>query len=247
MQRFRNLKSQGCPRSLHPGRIAKTLSASVLALSALAMMPAQADGPGRGQTAQFERDYLTFIIDHHYSALRMTELAAGTDTQRDPLVENPEEGTAPTPGASATPPKAGMEDIKSMARMGNRMQREEIVKAQKFLREWYGANHNPTVRPEAQQLNQQLEQVPAGAQFEQAFLQLFSNHHYQAVLRSVDCQVKSDNDHHQLKEYCEGIVHSQVRDINDMREMLCKQFAVCFFQPGNGASTTTAASTTGRR
>ena len=150
MKRLQNLKYRGYKRPPRARLIATTLSTSVLALSALAVPPAQADAPGRGQTAQFERDYLTFIIDHHYSALRMTELAAGTDTQRDPPVDNPEEGTSPTPDTSATPPKAGMGDIKSMARMGNRMQREEIVKAQKFLRDWYGTSHDPTVRPEAQ-------------------------------------------------------------------------------------------------
>lgn len=226
-------------------QLIKGLAATALTFSALAMAPAQAEGPGRGQTAQFERDYLTFIIDHHYSALRITELAAGTDVQRDPPVNNPQEGTSPTPNTAATPPKAGMEDIKSMARMGNRMQREEILKAQKFLREWYGVNHTPTVRPEGQQIIQVLEQTPGGAQFEQAYLQLFSNHHYAALHPSLDCKVKADNDHHKLKEYCDGIVHHQAMEINDMRDMLCKQFSICDYQPSTGtrvqASATAAA------
>lgn len=213
---------------------ARTLSAAILAITAMATLPAHADGPGRGRTAQFERDYLTFIIDHHYSALRITELAAGTDTHRDPAVSNPEEGTSPTPGTTPTPAKAGMEDIKSMARMSNRMQREEIVKAQKMLQEWYGATHTPTASPEGQQLIQLLEQAPAGAQFEQAFLQTFSNHHYAALHPSLDCQVKADLEHHKLKDYCEGIVHHQLMEIGDMRDMLCKQFSVCDYLPASG-------------
>lgn len=228
-------------------RAVRGFKVASLALSAIAMTPAHADGPGRGGTAQFERDYLTFIIDHHYSALRMTELAAGTDVQRDPSVSNPQEGTSPTPNTSATPPKAGMEDIKSMARMGNRMQREEIAKAQKFLREWYGTTHTPTVRPEGQQLIQQLEQTSGGAQFEQAFLQLFSNHHYGALHPSLDCQVKADNGHHQLKGYCEGIVHNQFREINDMREMLCEQFSICDYQPSTDVTLRSSASTSSTR
>jgi uncharacterized protein (DUF305 family) len=225
----------------------KGVALTVLGSAALVVTSAQAEGPGRGQTAQFERDYLTFIIDHHYSALRMTELAAGTDLQRDPAVNNPQEGTSPTPGTNATPPKAGMEDIKSMARMANRMQREEIAKAQKFLRDWYGATHTPTLRTDGQQLIQVLEQTPGGAQFEQAFLQLFSNHHYAALHPSLDCQVKRDIDHHKLKEYCEGIVQSQVRDINDMRDMLCKQFSICDYQPGTGARVQTSATASSTR
>jgi hypothetical protein len=66
---------------------------------------ALADGPGRGATAHFEQHYLTFIIDHHYSALRMTELAAGTDPMRDAQVVAPQEGTSPTPRFAATPAK----------------------------------------------------------------------------------------------------------------------------------------------
>lgn len=227
-------------------RLTKALAVTTLTCSALLIGPAQADGPGRGQTAEFERDYLTFIIDHHFSALRMTELAAGTDTQRDPPVDNPQEGTSPTPSTSPTPPKAGMDDIKSMARMANRMQREEILTAQNFLREWYGETHTPTVRAEGQQQIRLLEQTSAGAQFEQTFLQIFSNHHYGALHPSLDCQVKSDNDHHQLKEYCEGIVHNQVREINNMREMLCRQFSICDYQPTTGTriqSSATASTT----
>lgn len=223
-------------------RIAKCFAMAALSVSYFAMSPAHAEGPGRGQTAQFERDYLTFIIDHHYSALRMTELAAGTDTTRDAAVSNPEEGTSPTPSTAATPPKAGMEDIKSMARMANRMQREEIQKAQKFLKDWYGVTHTPTLRSDGQQLIQALEQTPGGAQFEQAFLQLFSNHHYAALHPSLDCQVKSDIDHHKLQGYCEGIVHNQVREINDMRDMLCKQFSICDYQPTTGTTLRTSSS-----
>lgn len=69
---------------------------------------AHADGPGRGNTAQFERSYLVFIINQHYSALRMTELAAGTDPMRDAQVVAPQEGTSPTPGLARLRPRPAM-------------------------------------------------------------------------------------------------------------------------------------------
>ena len=97
-----------------------------LSLLVPAIGVAHADGPGRGATAQFEKNYLVFIINHHYSALRMTELAAGTDLTRDAQVVAPQEGTSPTPGFNATPAKASDDEIKSMARMGNREQREVV-------------------------------------------------------------------------------------------------------------------------
>lgn len=108
--------------------------AFVFALGTLASMPAlaRADEPGRGRTAQFEIDYLKFIINHHYSALRMTELAAGTDTVRDAEIST-NEGASPAPNFSPTPAKATIDDIKSLARGANRMQREDNPAGARFL------------------------------------------------------------------------------------------------------------------
>ncbi|QOY92963.1 DUF305 domain-containing protein [Massilia sp. UMI-21] len=209
---------------------------TALGLSALVASAglAHADGPGRGNTAQFERNYLVFIINHHYSALRMTELASGTDPMRDAQVVAPQEGTSPTPGFSATPPKASDDEIRSMARMGNRVQREEIGRAQHFLREWYGVHYHPQLTAEGRRMIASLEATPAGAQFNQAFLRSFSSHHFSALAPSVHCMVKSDLDHDGLRRYCENIVIVQKNGINDMREKLCKQYSDCGFVPMNG-------------
>ncbi|TCS33092.1 DUF305 family protein family protein [Paucimonas lemoignei] len=216
----------------HVKCIAKVVcSVATVMLSTPFFTLAHADEPGRGQTAQFERNYLTNIINHHYSALRITELAAGTDQQRDAALNNPQEGTAPTPGTSPTPAKASSDEIKSMARQANRMQREEIKTAQRFLQEWYGQQHTPTLTQEGQQQIQRLEQTAAGNQFDRAYLEVFSNHHYGALHPSLDCEVKVDIRHEPLKNYCHGIVEHQKIEINNMREQLCKRFNVCDFQP----------------
>lgn len=81
-------------------------------------------------------------MDHHFSALRITELAAGTDATRDATI-GAAEGTSPTPDFGATPARAGMDEIKSMARRANRAQREEILEAAKMLRDWYGLSYQP--------------------------------------------------------------------------------------------------------
>jgi uncharacterized protein (DUF305 family) len=193
-----------------------------------------ADGPGRGATASFEKNYLVFIIDHHYSALRMTELAAGTDTQRNAPVNNPTEGTAPTPGFGASVAKATDEKIRSMSRQANRTQREEIMQAQRFLRDWYGIQHQPQLANDAQKMIAMLDSTPAGAQFNQTFLRMFSNHHLSALAPSLHCQVKSDIAHDSLHRYCENIVVTQTNGINDMREMLCKEYGDCGFVPATG-------------
>lgn len=81
-------------------------------LLAAAVVPGLAlgDQPGRGITRPFEIDYLKFIIDHHFAALRMTEVAAGTDPNRDAAI-SAHEGTSPTPGFSASADKAQLEEI----------------------------------------------------------------------------------------------------------------------------------------
>lgn len=193
--------------------------------------PALAEGPGRGATAAFEKAYLTFIIDHHYSALRMTELAAGTDRTRDAPVNNPVEGTAPSPEFGTTPAKSSDPHIRSMAREANRAQREEIARAQDFLRDWYGVRHDPVLPPDARRMIEMLENAAPGAQFDQTFLRTFSNHHFTALAPSLYCQVKSDLQHEGLRRYCENIVVTQKNQINDMREMLCKRFNECGFVP----------------
>ena len=219
-----------------PALRCRTLVARALAgMSLVAIAGAAfADAPGRGATATFEKNYLVFIIDHHYSALRMTELAAGTDTQRNAPVSNPGEGTSPTPGYGASVAKASDEQIRSMSRQANRTQREEIMRAQRFLRDWYGMQHTPQLTPDGQRMIATLESTPAGTQFNQVFLRSFSNHHLSALAPSLHCQVKSDIAHDSLHRYCEDIVVTQKNSINDMREMLCKQYGDCGFVPATG-------------
>jgi uncharacterized protein (DUF305 family) len=189
--------------------------------------------PGRGKTADFEMNYLKSIINHHYGALRMTELAAGSDTVRDPTLA-PREGTSPTPDTEPTQAKAESEALKSLARRNNRMQREEIITAQRFLHDWYGMSHQPRLEEQAQKQIASLEATPPGPRFDHQFMEVLSRHHFMALSPSVHCLVGSELEHHELQRYCSNVVHSQTNDIQDMREMLCKEFQVCDYQPFTG-------------
>jgi uncharacterized protein (DUF305 family) len=192
--------------------------------------PVLADEPGRGITAQFEINYLKFIIDHHYSALRITELAVGTDTTRDAAI-SPSEGTSPSPTFTVTPAKATLDEIKSLARRTNRVQREEILEAQRFLRDWYKLEYQPQLRPSSRMRIQLLEQTPVGRMFDHYWLETFSRHHYIATTRSIECLVSSELKHKALERYCRGIVNSQLADIDAMRELLCRNFDICDYRP----------------
>jgi uncharacterized protein (DUF305 family) len=215
-------------------RTARLLVAAWLACGPLAALaPVGADEPGRGLTAAFEVAYLRFIINHHYSALRMTELAAGTDAVRDTAI-SPAEGTSPTPDSAATPAKARLDELKSLARRANRAQREEILTAQKFLREWYGLSHEPRLTQSGREGIARLEAAPAGEVFDIEFMEIFSRHHYTAARRSLDCLVASEIRHVDLERYCRGILNAQLGEIDEMRHLLCRHYNICDYQPFGG-------------
>jgi uncharacterized protein (DUF305 family) len=186
--------------------------------------------PGVGLTANLEVSYLEMIIDHHYGALRVTELAAGTDQTRTASITRTE-GTSPTPNFAATAPKAKLHDILSLARRNNRVQREEILEAQHFLHDWYGIDYQPQLTEASQSMIQQLEQASAGADFEKLFLRMFSFHHYEALGPTTQCLTGRDQTHSDLHRYCENILMSQIGDIDQMRELLCTEYKICDLQP----------------
>lgn len=216
----------------HPMRSLAAFCLIVLS-GLVAVAPANSAEPGRGLTAEIETEYLKFIIDHHFSALRMTELAAGTDFKRDALI-SPEEGTSPSPSAPETKAKASLDELKSLARRNNRGQREEIMTAQGFLRDWYGINYEPRIRKTNQQQIDFLERAKAGRDFDHFFLEVFSRHHFQAMPRTLECLAGRDIKHHELRRYCTGILQSQLSDIDEMRDLLCEKFVVCDYLPLSG-------------
>jgi uncharacterized protein (DUF305 family) len=199
---------------------------SLLILPSLAL----ADEPGRGDTADFEVEYLQFIIDHHYSALRLTELAAGTDPERDAEI-TPDEGTSPTPSSDAVDAKATIDKLRSMARAGNRMQREEILTAQSFLRDWYGMDYSPQLTDDGREAIDSLAQLEAGEEFDQRFMEVFGRHHYRALNPTADCLVASDVQHNELHEFCASVLDSHLKEIHKIRELLSVHFNFNDYQP----------------
>jgi uncharacterized protein (DUF305 family) len=220
-------------RTTSTAAAARLLLAFAMAAGLFPFGPAaRAEEPGRGLTAPFEVKFLKDTINHHFAALRMTELAAGTDAVRDPEI-SPAEGTSPTPGFQPTPPKAALDEVKSMAREANRVQREEILRSQRFLRQWYGINHQPQITPVNQARIEILEQAQ-GRQFDHLFLEIFSRHHFTITVRSLECLTSSELRHDELKRMCRAILESQLVQIDEMRHLLCKYFQICDYQPLSG-------------
>jgi uncharacterized protein (DUF305 family) len=190
-----------------------------------------ADYPGQGDTALVEQRFLHAIIDHHYSALRMTELAAGTQLHSPASAIDPHDQTHPSPGFPPTQARATSIAVKSLARKNNRGQREEILTAQRLLLDFYGQTHVPQLSPQALGMIHRLENIPAGPAFDEAFLRAFSVHHYEALKLVVDCLAGADLTHGSLRRYCRGILEAQVLGIESMRQMLCTEYGDCGFVP----------------
>lgn len=209
---------------------AAALAASIALLGAISAPPAHAEGPGQGQTAKFEVEFMRMAIDHHFAALRITELAAGTDMQRNAEI-GAAEGTSPTPGYAATPAKATLDDLKSMARRNNRMQREEILKMQGFLRDWYWLQYQPRLRADSAVQIDILEGAQPGADFNHAFYEVFARHHYTLMEPVNACMTGTDLRHDELRDECRGMWHSQIADIHMMRMELKKHFGIADYQP----------------
>jgi uncharacterized protein (DUF305 family) len=196
-------------------------------------LPLAADGPGRGLTAQFEIDFLKFTIDHHFGALRMMELAAGTDTKRSAGIA-PTEGTSPSLEFPSTPARALLDEVKSLARRNNRMQREEILTAQALLQQWYGITYEPHLTDDAVEAITHLEEADAGKAFDVEFMEMFSRHHFMIIQASAECLVASELRHHELRRLCRGFIENQVNDIDEMRHLLCEKYGICDYQPLEG-------------
>ena len=192
-------------------------------------MNATADAPGRGATLYFEIHYLTTMIDHHYSALRMTELAAGTEREVNAVI-SPDDRIQPSPDFAPTEPHAVHPGIKSIARVDNRVQREEILMAQDMLKKWYGIQHVPKLSAKAQRDIEMLDSLQ-GIEFDKRFIRTMSRHHYMAAAASLSCLVARDLSHNDLRRYCQNILDAQVSDIDKMRHIGCDSYQLCDIQP----------------
>lgn len=170
-------------------------------------------------TFRDEVSYLEFTIDHHFTALRMTELAAGTATvgSSSNYAGSPNV-FAPTP-AKATDPVALA--IAAMANMG---QRREIVEGQAFLQTYYGISYAPSVQSYLAPPVEFVDQSTAGDPFNIAFLETFSGHHATLIPSSQECAIAAPNA--PVRNYCANIVASQTRQIGQMRAELASVYGI---------------------
>ena len=209
-------------------RVAALAGACLVALSSA---PAKANAIIPGETGEFEREYLTFILDHHWSGLRPTELAAGSVP--DATAANVPPSVNPYPGSPLSfPPTPGLgtnEVVLDVATMSNMAQRMEIEEGQGFLQDWYGFTTTLELLPSGAELISTLEAAEPGDPFNIAFLINFSLHHIPAIARSLECVERAG--HAELIEYCAHIVAAQTADVQRMRAELLNEYGIRFDTP----------------
>lgn len=181
-----------------------------------------------------EVQYLEFTIDHHFSALRMTELAAGTS-----IVGSTSNFAGAPDIFAATPAKATDPVALRIAIDANAAQRREIIEGQGFLRTYYGIDFIPTLQPPLQPLVSYLDAAAAGDPFNIAFLEDFSGHHATLLPPSQQCTTAAP--HAAVRDYCASIVASQTMQIAEMRTELANVYGITNIPyetiplPNNGA------------
>lgn len=197
----------------------KLMTASAFVVAGLIPVAADAVPMTQPPTFRDEVSYLEFTIDHHFTALRMTELAAGT------AAVGSSSNYAGSPNVFApTPAKATDPVALTIATMANMGQRREIVEAQGFLQTYFGISYVPSVQSYLAPPVQFVNQASAGDPFNIAFLETFSGHHATLVPSSQECAIAAPDS--PVRDYCAGIVASQTRQIGQMRAELASVYGI---------------------
>lgn len=171
-------------------------------LGLLLPTPASADAPAANdETAAFEVQFLTMMIDHHQMALHMSELCLE---------------------------RAVHDELVGLCEQIASSQSAEIETMQGWLAEWYGIDHEPSMDDPAHHGQMEHLATLSGEEFEQAFLEMMIEHHAMAVVEALECL--GDAGHRELRGLCAGIVGSQLREIVRMQVWLCRWYGHCDFR-----------------
>jgi uncharacterized protein (DUF305 family) len=183
-----------------PRRVGRILCALALALATLAFVaaPAGADAPAPDKaTAKFEISFMQDMIDHHHMAVMMAEMCLE---------------------------KAVHDDLRTLCGEIIAAQMAEIEEMQAWLRDWYGVEHEPMMKPGDMRMMDRLASLE-GAEFEIAFMEMMIKHHERAIREAGKCLRKAY--HEELLGLCGNIIESQSAEIAQMRTWLCEWYGEC--------------------
>lgn len=205
MQRVQRL----CATALITGVAALTAACSDRPASPISPTPAVTGStPGQGgpisstaaprqPQANFEIDFMTGMIDHHMMAVEMAKICLD---------------------------KAVHEELRTTCENIIATQSQEISTMQAWLRDWYGINYEPSMRPGDEKMLARLASL-SGAEFEIAFMEMMIKHHEKAIKDARHCLDKAW--HSELRQLCEEIIAAQSAEIAQFEAWLCDWYGRC--------------------
>lgn len=156
-----------------------------------------AGGPAPAKSqSRFEISFLQEMIDHHYAAVKMSELCAGRTV-------HPE--------------------LQELCDQIKAAQTEEIAQMQSWLLDWYGITYEPELDRKTQR---QLDELAAmtGEEFEIAYMTMMIGHHSMAVMMALDCLKEAY--HAEMLNMCAKMLGDQGNEIALMRIWLEQWYGI---------------------
>jgi uncharacterized protein (DUF305 family) len=167
---------------------------------------AQADAPAPDEaTARYEVDFMTGMIDHHQMAIEMSQMCLE---------------------------KAVHEELTAMCEDIIAAQSQETTTMQSWLQDWYDVDYAPTMNTGDMKSMERLERLEA-SDFEIAFMRSMTRHHWKAVREAQQCVENAYHD--ELVALCEGIISTQLAEIEQLKTWLCEWYDRCGGRPAGTA------------
>lgn len=169
--------------------------AVILALTVAPLGFASGPAPTKSQS-RFEVNFLEQMIDHHYAAVKMSELCAGRTV-------HPE--------------------LQELCDQIKAAQTEEIAQMQSWLQDWYGITYEPQIDRKTQRQIDELASL-TGEEFEIAFMTMMIQHHAMAVTMGLDCLQQAY--HPEMLNMCAKMIGDQGNEIALMRIWLEQWYGI---------------------
>lgn len=166
------------------------------------------DAAAAQDVGQFEVPYMKQTIDHHAMGVMMATMCTG---------------------------KAVHAELIALCEANRTHQQQEIQQLQAWLLAWYGISYTPRMQPGDERMMERMMALPA-AEFEMEFLEMFSQHHWVIIHRSIP--IARNAVHAELQALAESVITNQYEDVEMMREWLCDWYSRCLPVPPLPAAVT---------
>lgn len=164
--------------------------------AAPASAEAEVSAPDKA-TVKYEIRFMQNMIDHHQMAVMMAEQCVNN---------------------------AAHDELKTLCQNVITKQTYEIQEMQSWLRNWYGINYEPQMKPGDMKMMERMSMM-SGAEFEIEFMQMMIKHHLKAIKEASQCIERVY--HEELRDLCENIITTQAAEIEQMRTWLCHWYGIC--------------------